>query len=132
MGSSGWLRSVLAGASGIAAASAGHEAVPRRASEFPWDAEYLVFSVREPWPSKTSGASITFGKVTRESPLVLVSQMPENGVVFSDGIEADLVEFNAGTSATVSGLTPGVTHYFTVTSRTVYTDPSSGVVTART
>ncbi len=34
-----------------------------------------------------------------------------------------------GTSATVSGLTPGVTYYFTVTSRTVYTDPSSGVVT---
>jgi len=38
------------------------------------------------------------------------------------------VSFN-GTSATVSGLAPGVTHYFTVTSRSVYTDPSSGIVT---
>jgi len=35
----------------------------------------------------------------------------------------------AGASATVSGLTPGVTHYFTVTSRSTFTDPSSGVVT---
>jgi len=35
----------------------------------------------------------------------------------------------AGTTATVSGLAPGATHYFTVTSRSVFTDPSSGVVT---
>jgi NAD kinase len=105
LGSSGWLRSVLAGASGIASAAAGRDPGPRPSSEFPWDADHLVFSVREPWPSKTSGASITFGKVTREEPLVIVSQMPENGVVFSDGIEADFVEFNAGTSATV-GISP--------------------------
>ena len=35
----------------------------------------------------------------------------------------------AGASATVSGLTPGVTYYFTVTSRSVFTDPSSEVAT---
>ena len=35
----------------------------------------------------------------------------------------------AGTSATISGLTPGLTYYFTVTSRTVFTDPSSGIPT---
>jgi hypothetical protein len=35
----------------------------------------------------------------------------------------------AGNSATISGLTPGVTYYFTVTSRTVFTDPSSGIPT---
>ena len=104
LGSSGWLRSVLAGASGIAAAL-GQASAPRPPSEFPWDAEYLVYSIREPWPSKRTGAAITFGKVTREAPLVLVSQMPENGVVFSDGIEADFIEFNAGTSATV-GISP--------------------------
>jgi hypothetical protein len=41
------------------------------------------------------------------------------------------VSFSAGPppSATISGLTPGLTYYFTVTSRTVFTDPSSGVVT---
>ena len=32
-----------------------------------------------------------------------------------------------GTSATISGLSPGLTYYFTVTSRTIYTDPSTGV-----
>jgi hypothetical protein len=34
-----------------------------------------------------------------------------------------------GTIATISGLTPGTTYYFTVTSRSSYTDPSSHVVT---
>jgi hypothetical protein len=32
-------------------------------------------------------------------------------------------------SATISGLTTGLTYYFTVTSRTVFTDPSSGIPT---
>ena len=58
--------------------------------------------MREPWPSKTSAAEITFGKVTTADPLVLVSQMPENGVIFSDGIESDFLQFNSGTEATIS------------------------------
>ncbi len=57
---------------------------------------------REPWPSKTSRADITFGKVTSDKPLVLVSHMPENGVIFSDGIESDFLHFNSGTEATIS------------------------------
>ena len=44
---------------------------------------------------------MTFGKITPDEPLTLVSQMPENGVIFSDGIEADFLQFNAGTRATV-------------------------------
>ena len=35
----------------------------------------------------------------------------------------------AGTTATISGLTPGATYYFTVTSLSDFTDPSSNVVT---
>ena len=35
----------------------------------------------------------------------------------------------AGTTATISGLQPGITYYFTVTSLSDFTDPSSGVVT---
>jgi hypothetical protein len=58
--------------------------------------------VREPWPSKNSAASITFGKITRDQPLQIHSQMPENGVIFSDGIEQDFVEFQAGTMATIT------------------------------
>jgi len=45
--------------------------------------------------------SLVFGRVTRQEPLTLVSQMPENGVIFSDGIEADYLEFNSGTQAVV-------------------------------
>jgi hypothetical protein len=67
-----------------------------------WDAEYLYFSVREPWPSTTSAAKITFGRVTADSPLTLVSHMPEHGVIFSDGIEADYLQFNSGTQARIT------------------------------
>jgi fibronectin type III domain protein len=35
----------------------------------------------------------------------------------------------AGTSATISGLTPGTNHYVTVTSLSTYTDPSSSITT---
>ncbi len=31
----------------------------------------------------------------------MVSQMPGYGVIFSDGIEADFLEFNAGMTATI-------------------------------
>lgn len=33
--------------------------------------------------------------------LSLISKMPKNGVVFSDGIEEDAVVFNSGTEITV-------------------------------
>lgn len=101
LGSTGWLRSILAGATGIASALSGRSIVIGDKKGFAWDADYLYFSVREPWPSKTSSAQITFGKVTQASPLVLVSHMPENGVIFSDGVETDFLQFNSGTEATI-------------------------------
>jgi NAD kinase len=101
LGSTGWLKSILAGAVGISSSVSGQAvAVPEQT--MPWDADYLYFSVREPWPSKKSSANITFGKVTNQQPLQIYSQMPENGVIFSDGIESDFVEFQAGTQATIS------------------------------
>ena len=72
------------------------------AARFPWDAEYLFFTVREPFPSKTTAASLVFGRVTPGQPLVIESQMGENGVIFSDGIEKDFLEFNSGTQAVIS------------------------------
>ncbi len=69
---------------------------------FPWDADYLYFTVREPFPSKTSSASLVFGKITESEPLALISQMPEAGVIFSDGIEKDFLEFNSGSHATIT------------------------------
>lgn len=102
LGSTGWLKSLLAGAVGVASGLAGSDLPVSAQSSFNWDANYLLFTVREPFPSKTSAASLVFGKVTREAPLMLVSQMPEKGVIFSDGIEDDFLEFNSGTRALIT------------------------------
>ena len=58
------------------------------------------FAVREPFPSQHVGRWQWFSVALRQqAALKLLSLMPENGVIFSDGIEADFVEFNAGTEA---------------------------------
>ncbi len=122
MGSTGWLKSLLTGAAAITQ-SAGSvlahrvvaEPVELRAvlrkpgpkfrlsvrTEFAWDADYLFFTVREPFPTHTTGASLVFGRVTPQTPLQLESQMAENGVIFSDGIEKDFLEFNSGAQAAI-------------------------------
>lgn len=102
LGSTGWFRSILAGATGVASALSGNTMQLNERATVPWNADYLYFSVREPWPSRTSGAGVTFGRVTASTPLTLVSQMPEHGVIFSDGIESDFLQFNSGTEATVT------------------------------
>ncbi len=117
VGSTGWLKSLLAGAAGVVQSATNrqvqpellpkvksvlsHAVLPLR-SEFPWDSNYLCFTVREPFPSKTTSVAIVFGRVTARDPLVLVSQMPEQGVIFSDGIEQDFLEFRSGTRASVT------------------------------
>ncbi|WP_295393515.1 hypothetical protein [uncultured Thiodictyon sp.] len=100
LGSTGWLRSILTGAQAINSALTKRRRPPPPQS-FAWDADYLYFSVREPWPSRTSAAEIAFGQVTATAPLIVESQMPEGGVIFSDGIESDFVRFNAGACATI-------------------------------
>lgn len=101
LGSTGWLRSILAGAVGISAVLTGHLAESQAIAPFDWDADHLYFSVREPWASKASSAEVTFGMITPAQPLLLVSSMPENGVIFSDGMEADFLQFLSGTEATI-------------------------------
>jgi NAD kinase len=101
MGSTGWMKSLYAGWAG-AAVTLGVEP-PRQAldASFPWDAEFLHYFVREPFPSRTTGASLVAGRIPKRAPLSVVSEMAENGIIFSDGIEADFLEFNAGTRATI-------------------------------
>ncbi|EJK81608.1 hypothetical protein [Rhizobium sp. AP16] len=101
MGSTGWLKSLYAGWAG-AAASFGIE-LPQAAlnASFPWDAEFLHYFVREPFPSRTTGVSLVSGRVSSEVPMTVVSEMAEHGVIFSDGIEIDFLAFNAGTQATI-------------------------------
>jgi len=102
LGATGWLRSILAGATGIASSLSGKNLTIGNQESFAWNSNYLYFSVREPWPSKTSAATITCGKITPDMPLRLTSHMPDNGVIFSDGIESDFLQFNSGSLATVS------------------------------
>ena len=61
-----------------------------------WDEDRLAFVVREPFVSKHSSASVTAGYVSRGHSLILESNMPYNGVIFSDGMEADYIQFNSG------------------------------------
>lgn len=102
LGSTGWFRSVVAGATGVASALTGTDLqIDDERRSLSWNADQLFFSVREPWPSNQSGAGITFGTVTPAAPLVLVSQMAEHGVIFSDGMESDFIRFNSGTEAVI-------------------------------
>lgn len=61
----------------------------------------LAFFVREAWPSPTSGATLTEGRVEASEQLLITSQMNEGGVIFGDGIEADHLAFNWGQTAAV-------------------------------
>lgn len=100
LGSTGWFRSLVTGAIGIA----GVAEEPLRSLQsggFPWESDYLYYTVREPFPSKASKASMVFGKVEQDTALKIVSHMLDYGVIFSDGIEKDCLEFNAGMEATI-------------------------------
>jgi hypothetical protein len=68
----------------------------------PWDADRLTFAVREFFPTKTLSAELVFGAVAREQELKIRSRMPDNGVIFSDGMEVDFLRFTAGMEATIT------------------------------
>lgn len=95
LGATGWFKGVVTGAAGIAGSAA-------PSIEPKWDADYLCFSVREPFPSKNSQAGLIFGRISDKEPMSIISYMPENGVIFSDGIESDYLEFRSGVEAVIS------------------------------
>lgn len=100
LGSTAWLKSVVTGSLGIVQAlHGGSEAAPYQASA--WDADDLTFAVREPFPSRSSRAGLVYGRVTPLQPLKLRSRMPDHGVIFSDGMEADYLRFTAGMEAVI-------------------------------
>ena len=102
-GSTGWLRSLAVGAAGLAGAFTG-EPVPdaaetAQAARFAWDKPRLRFCVREPWLSRANGAALVAGNIGSGDTLLVVSQMPQNGVIFSDGVEEDYLPFDSGAVA---------------------------------
>jgi NAD kinase len=97
-GSTGWMSSVFNLAAGIAAAHGGNRIKPPRLN---LNDPRLLWAVREPFVSRTSQAGLVCGTLEGGAVMVVESMTPENGVIFSDGIEADALEFNAGTIATI-------------------------------
>lgn len=97
-GSTGWLSSVFNMASGIASLCGGTAVKPIR---MPWEDRRLVYIVREPFVSRHSQANVVAGMLEAGQKLVLESLMPSGGAVFSDGMEADFLQFNSGAIATV-------------------------------
>ena len=66
-----------------------------------WSGEKLFYNVREPYPSNSTDTNIVFGEISKNQEIKIVSQMPEEGVIFSDGMEYDAVEFTAGMEAKI-------------------------------
>jgi NAD kinase len=97
-GSTGWLSSVFNMASGVARFCGGTSVRPIRMT---WEDPRLIYVVREPFVSRHSQANIVAGMLDSKQDLVLESLMPSGGAVFSDGMEADFLQFNSGAIATV-------------------------------
>ena len=101
LGSTAWMKSVVTGSLGVARAMANVDGRFEYEPQ-PWDSPQLTFAVREPFPSRASKTELVFGHVDSANPLRLRSRMPENGVIFSDGMEADYLRFTAGMEATIT------------------------------
>jgi len=103
-GSTGWYRAILAGAAGIIQSLVDSPEIRNVKNQYviPWEQRALVFNVREPFVSKTSGGEVVHGTIVEDQLLKIVSKMPQNGVIFSDGVEEDRLDFNSGAIVEIS------------------------------
>ncbi len=99
-GSTGWMSSVFNMTRGIARWF-GRESTSPVGLSMTWGDPYLLWAVREPFISRTSGASLVAGRIDALDELVIESRMATGGVIFSDGIEADFLDFNGGSIARI-------------------------------
>jgi NAD kinase len=99
LGSTAWLKSVVTGSLGIAQALGASPKSSYRPMS--WDTDHLVFAVREPFGSRSSQTKVVYGEIKASEELTLRSRMPDNGVIFSDGIETDFLRFTAGLEAKI-------------------------------
>lgn len=102
-GSTGWMSSIFNMTSTSAKKTSIKSAVSKTKSvqTLAWDAQQLLFAVREPFQSRTSTINYIRGGIDKQSPLVLESQMPDQGVIFSDGIQEDFLTFTTGRIASI-------------------------------
>lgn len=96
-GSTGWLSSMINMAFGIVNTANGNQGLKKPA----FKENDLIFAVREPFKSIRTQTEIVLGSINQESYLKIESLMPSNGIIFSDGIEADFLSFNSGAIATI-------------------------------
>jgi len=111
-GSTGWLRSILYGAAGIISSVSNKKELNKKELnekestpidlKYEWAERELIYTVREPFPSQTTGTSMVMGQIDQQRQLRITSCMPENGVIFSDGIESDYINFNSGTVVNIN------------------------------
>jgi NAD kinase len=100
-GSTGWLSSTQHMAGAVARLLL-HDQAPRLPIlRLAWDDARLVFVVREPFLSKASGVRLAAGMVEAGEELQLESHMPDGGIVYSDGVDTDVLAFNSGTVASI-------------------------------
>lgn len=97
-GSTGWLSSVFNMTQGVNQWLGAEQVASKRMA---WDTQSLAWVVREPFASRFSQAHLVAGMLEKNEALTLESLMPEGGVIFSDGIESDFLEFNSGTSVAI-------------------------------
>ena len=64
--------------------------------------DQLFFAVREPFQSQCTGIDIMGGPLDANDRLIIESHMPRGGVIFSDGMESDFLQFSAGNIATIA------------------------------
>ena len=66
-----------------------------------WYEQELIYQVREPFPSVNTRADMVYGSIEGNQTLKVVSNMPEKGIVFSDGVLDDRIEFRSGMEVTI-------------------------------
>jgi NAD kinase len=98
-GSTGWLSSIFNMSAGVGALM-GH-AAKAKPVRLPWDDPRLVYVIREPFISKASSANLVAGILEPGKEIIVESEMTGDGVIFSDGVEADFLEFNAGATVRI-------------------------------
>lgn len=92
-GSTGWLSSIFNMAYGI---------LGSKKLKYPkLNDDDLYFAVREPFKSIRTQTEICGGTIKKGNKLIIESLMPNNGFIFSDGIEQDFLQFNSGTTAEI-------------------------------
>jgi len=100
-GSTGWLSSTQHMAYAVSRLLLHDQAPQPPMLRLDWDDPRLVFVVREPFLSKASGVRLTAGVLEDSEEMWIESHMPDGGIIYSDGVDTDVLAFNSGTVATI-------------------------------